>query len=207
MTLNILSALKITIMSVSRASVLMLLATVPSVYAETTEDSEEVETYTHQGRTYPPIFFLNYVPGDDFKKAFAGVKAFESLDKNVYGYPIGVRAWVTRNNNQTGASVTSTWVSLTTLGILPSIQNRSFGVHYQVLVQGDIVKEFEYEFTRNDTESVWMQKDEGQLVPVELKFLRSSIPRFFNDLKKADEVQEIFAEYHRYYSDNSPDKN
>lgn len=155
--------------------------------------------YTHEGAKYPPVFFVTNVEGDEFKQNFEGFNAFESLDKEAVGLPIGVRVINLVQRKMDGGSFASAMISASTLGLIPVVSNKSFKVRYDVFVQGESIADFEFEMTSTDVENFWATDTNLDVNDQQKAFLNLTINNFLEEVKQSKEIQEVFAEYNIYF--------
>lgn len=156
--------------------------------------------YVHIGEIYPPVFFVTNVENGAFTEKLRTYAAFENLDEKAVGLPIGVRILKGHRTKQDGTQFSSLMLSASTLGIIPVVSNTEFKVRYDVFVQGKSIAEFEYAMDSTDVDNMWTAAySERETKPSEKLFLEDTIPQFLNELKSAEDVQAVFAEYREYF--------
>ncbi len=169
------------------------------------ELTSKQSSYIHQGKLYPPVFFINHIPDSDFKdfkNKMQALQAFEDVNDDIYGSPIGVRVWVGNSIQADATSFTSVLISSSLLGLTPVVSNELLRVKYQVLVQGEVIDSMEYEFNHTDAEMIWNLRKEQKLGPDETSFVYSTIPLFFKDLAQSTEAKEVFEEYYEFFGES-----
>lgn len=155
--------------------------------------------YVHQGQKYPPILFQTNIEEQAFADLFNSYGAFEQVDDDAIGAPIGVRVLKGLRIKQDATGFTSVMLSASTLGIIPVVTNKDFKVRYDVFIQGRSIANFEYQMTSTDVENMWSGPRQNTMKPAEEIFLEQSIGQFLTELKKNEEVQQLFDEYFTYY--------
>ena len=168
--------------------------------AETAEQG--VVEYQHDGKQYPPVFFVTNIDNVDFKGKLDAYQAFSRLDSEAMGLPIGVRVLKGHRRKQDGTQFSTLMLSASTLGIIPFVSNTEFKVHYDVFVQGKSIAKFKYQVDSTDVNTIWASPHaERKTKPSEELFIEYTLPRFLSDLKDSSEVQTVFQEYWEYFED------
>lgn len=178
------------------ATSMMLAIAAHAADAQTAPAASKTQ-YTHGDALYPPVFFQTNVDSDDFSDKLQDYKAFAALDEKSVGLPIGVMVIEYLQRKRDAKGLTSGLLSATTFGLIPFANNKEFSVRYFVFVQGDVIADFHYSMSSADVEMLWGK--ERDINDDERRFLDASIPKFLNDLRDNEEVQEIFAEYYQYF--------
>lgn len=182
------------------ASCLLSVAAVSQSFAQDTEAA--IFNYTHEGKAYPPVFFVTNVEDKSIKEKLEEYKAFTALDDKAVGLPIGVRVLKGHRTKQDGTQFSSLMLSASTLGIIPVVSNKEFKVRYDVFVQGRSIESFEYMMDSTDVNNFWTSAyKEHQTTPTEEQFLLDTLPQFLNELSKSDISQETFAEFWEYFGE------
>lgn len=181
------------------ASVMMSAYSVAEDAAPTTM---QTVAYSHQGELYPPVFYVTNLDDTDFTNKLSAANAFSSLEKNMVGLPIGLRAVKIHKNVADGASVSTGLLAASTLGLIPVVSNVEFKVRYDIFVQGDSIANFEYQMTSSEVTNLWSMDGQQKMKPAEELFMENSINLFLNDLKNSAEAQAVFAEYYEYFGEN-----
>ena len=166
------------------------------------ETTPEFVNYVHEGGLYPPVLFQTNVDDPSFKAAFEKFKAFEALDDNAVGLPIGVLVRKNLRMKSDAKGISSILLSASTLGLVPVMSNKEFSVRYDIFLQGKSIANYSYEMTTGDVENLWGGAGAAgrqALKPEEEIFMEHSIHRFFNDVKNDEAVQAVFAEYDKYF--------
>lgn len=186
------------------ASTLLSLAIISNVYAAETPAADAptavAPSYKHEGRDYPPVLFQTNIEDQSFKSALEGYGAFESLNDDSLGLPLGVLVLKNIRMKSDAKGISSLLLSASTLGIVPVMSNKEFSIRYDVFLQGKSVASYTYEMTSADVQNFWggFEADKT-LKPEQEIFLDQSIVMFLNDLKSNEEVQGYFAEYDSYF--------
>ena len=165
-------------------------------------DELAATNYTHEGKQYPPVFFVtNLDDNNAFGEHLASFAAFTELNKDSLGLPIGLRVIKAHRTKADGTSVSTGLLAASTLGIIPVVSSTEFKVRYDVFVQGDSIAEFEYEMSSTKVDNIWNNNPnkKAELKPAEQLFLENSANLFLADLKKSKEVQAVFSEYFEYF--------
>lgn len=169
-----------------------------------TAAAPEVLQYQHEGRKYPPLFYQSNIEDEKFREALLARQAFNRLDKDAVGLPIGLMVLKSLRPKADAAGFTSAMLAAGTLGLVPMVNNKEFTVYYMVFVHGERIARFEYSMSSADVEMLWgaagQQRD---IKPEEEVFLENTIPRFLNDLKKDEKVSALFDEYYEYFPEGS----
>ncbi|MFS1701642.1 hypothetical protein FJ444_08745 [Aestuariibacter sp. GS-14] len=182
------------------ASCLLSFAALSNAIAQ--ESNAVIFNYAHQGKAYPPVFFVTNVEDKSFKEKLVQYNAFAALDDKAVGLPIGVRVLKGHRTKQDGTQFSSLMLSASTLGIIPVVSNKEFKVRYDVFVQGKSIESFEYMMDSTDVNNFWTSAyKEHQTTPTEEQFLLDTLPQFLNELSKSDISQATFAEYWEYFSE------
>ena len=190
-------------MKMYRFAVASCLLSVGAVSHSFAQDNEAtIFNYTHEGKVYPPVFFVTNVEDKSIKEKLEEYKAFTALDDKAVGLPIGVRVLKGHRTKQDGTQFSSLMLSASTLGIIPVVSNKEFKVRYDVFVQGRSIESFEYMMDSTDVDNFWTSAyKEHQTTPTEEQFLLDTLPQFLNELSKSDISQETFAEYWEYFGE------
>ena len=157
--------------------------------------------YSHEGRVYPPMYFVSNVEGDDFKETLLDYQTFDGLDDESVGLPIALKVYNGHRTREDGKTVTSLLASSLTLGLIPVASRTEFKVRYDVIVQGKSIEHFEYTMNTTDVRSFYSMGEDFETKPSETMFLAATIPQFLTELAESEEVQSIFDEYWEYFSD------
>ncbi|MCV6615009.1 MAG: hypothetical protein OIF35_08525 [Cellvibrionaceae bacterium] len=157
------------------------------------------ETYQHQGKKYPPVMFYSNIDDVDIKQLLQNYQAFSELDESAIGAPIGIRVLNFRRNRQDGTQASSLMLSATTLGLIPIVSNQDFNVYYDVFIQGEPIARFKYTYNTTDVHNIWAADSKQKAEPEEVLFIKHTLPKFLNELKKSEEAQALFAEYWDYF--------
>ncbi|TKB56134.1 hypothetical protein [Ferrimonas aestuarii] len=172
--------------------------------ADTELDINKLE-YQHQGDKYPPVLFVTNIEDQELKSTFESFQAFEKLDKDSIGLPIGIRVLKAVRTKRDGANLSSGLLAATTLGIIPVVSNTEFKVVYQVFLQGKEISNYEYIIESTEVGSMWSNggvADGRDSKPSEQLFIEKTVPHFLNDLIEDDEAQATFAEYREYFGES-----
>ena len=189
-----------------------MILSVPAHSAEqavtTTDGKEEVTTYTHSGKPYPPVLFVTNIKAVPIKDKLNAYHAFSRLDTEEIGLPIGIRILKGYHTRQDGTKFSSGLLSASTLGLLPTVSNVEFKVRYDIFVQGSSIATFKYQTESTDVGTIWTDKPgrEHKTTPAEARFIEQTLPRFLNELKNSPEAQDLFKEYRDYFGDLSTSK-
>ncbi len=184
----------------SLVSTLMLSITAFGSVAQ--ETASPIVSYEHEGKIYPPVFFVTNIEDDEIKLKIEQYQAFAALDENAVGLPIGVRVLKGHRTKQDGTQFSSLMLSASTLGIIPVVSNTEFKVRYDVFVQGKPIETFEYVMDSTDVDNFWTAAyKDYETSPTEEQFLLDTIPQFFTELKASEASQAVFAEYWEYFSE------
>lgn len=160
----------------------------------------EATDYVHDGAAYPPVLFVSNIEDSGYQEKLEGYNAFEKLDRESVGLPIGVRVLEGYRKKNDGTQFSTLMLSASTLGLIPVVSNTEFKVRYDVFVQGDVIETFHYKTDSTDMELFWtMNQSDRQTKPAEKLFLEYTIPQFLHDIKMSDEVQKAFREYTEYF--------
>jgi len=158
------------------------------------------EDYQHTGEKYPPVLFVTNIENQSFKEKLASYDAFQKIDAESVGLPIGVRVLKGRRTKADGTQFSTLMLSATTLGLIPVVSNTEFKVRYDVFVLGRSIAEFNYQTDSTEANSLWAgPPGSGPNKPSEDLFMEYTLSQFLKELKDHKEVQEIFAEYHEYF--------
>ncbi|GAB3378401.1 hypothetical protein NCG89_14750 [Spongiibacter taiwanensis] len=163
----------------------------------------EVLQYQHEGRKYPPLFYQSNIEDEKFRESLLARQAFNRLDKDAVGLPIGLMVLKTLRPKADAAGFTSTMLAAGTLGLVPMVNSKEFTVYYMVFVHGERIARFEYSMSSADVEMLWGAGQQRDIKPEEEVFLENTIPRFLNDLKKDEKVSALFDEYYEYFPEGS----
>ncbi len=156
--------------------------------------------YQHDGKAYPPVFFVTNIDDKDFKEKLIAYEAFSKLDSDAVGLPIGVRVLKGHRTKQDGTQFSTLMLSASTLGIVPVVSNTEFLVYYDVFVQGDSIAQFKYQVDSKDVSNMWtMDHGEREVKPAEEMFMEQTMNQFLVDLKTSEVVQNVFEEYWEYF--------
>ncbi|MBQ4864179.1 hypothetical protein J8L98_21035 [Pseudoalteromonas sp. MMG013] len=157
--------------------------------------------YDHSSPVYPPVFFVSNVENELFLDKFNKYQAFETLDKEAVGLPIGVRVLKGHKTKQDSTQFSSMMLSASTLGLIPLVSNTEFKVRYDVFVQGKSIAHFEYSMDSKDINNMWTAAyKDHKTKPSEILFLQDTLPKFLTELKGDPKVQAAFSEYREYFN-------
>ncbi|MCV6620373.1 MAG: hypothetical protein OIF51_01315 [Cellvibrionaceae bacterium] len=166
------------------------------------EDSQEIFTpYKHKGEKFPAVFFVSNIQKETYLNKLKQHEAFDRLDKEAIGLPIGLRVYKGRHVKQDGTQFSSVMLSATTLGLLPVVSNTEFTLYYDVFVQGKLLERFEYSMDSTQVNNIWTNPHgSDETKPAEEVFMETSIDRFLHDLSKSEKAKKLFSEYREYFS-------
>jgi len=166
------------------------------------QNTQPIFHYQHEGKVYPPVFFVTNVEDDSIKNNMENYAAFAALDEKAVGLPIGVRILKGHRTKQDGTNASSVLLSASTLGIIPIVSNTEFKVRYDVFVQGKPIETFEYTMDSTDVSNLWTAAyKEHETTPTEEQFLLDTIPQFLKELRESKVSQKTFTEYWEYFSE------
>ena len=164
------------------------------------EQTNVVDQYQHTGKQYPPVFFVTNIENVKFEEELSQFGAFSDISKESVGLPIGLRVLKGHRTKQDGTQFSSLMLSASTLGIIPIVQNTEFKVHYEVWVQGKLIKTFKYQMDSTDVNNIWTSNySSRETKPTEEVFIVDTLPQFLTELAKEDELQAVFNEYWLYF--------
>ena len=177
---------------------LIALFTVSGVQAE--NDPQQVKPYQHQGKKYPPVYFITNIKGADIKQTLEEHQAFAELDEDAIGAPLAVIAWSGLRMKQDATGFSSLMLSAGTLGIIPIVSNKEYKVGYFVYAGGELVDKYIYSMTSADVENIWAgpPRDSDELKPAEQVFAESTVTQFLHEIAANEELAELFEEYYLY---------
>lgn len=171
------------------------------------QDKEVYKAYQHSGTKYPPVFLVSNIDKESYTNALNKHEAFERLDKEAIGLPIGLRIYKGRHVKQDGTQFSSLMLSAGTLGLLPIVSNTEFTLYYDIFVQGKLLERFEYSMDSTQVNNIWTNPHGiSETKPAEEVFMETSIDRFLNDLQDSEKAQELFSEYNEYFGDQDSDE-
>lgn len=180
----------------------LFVCTLLAFNATAQDDAAPIFEYTHEGKAYPPVFFVTNVDDKSVKSKMLQYEAFFALDEKAVGLPIGVRVLKGHRTKQDGTQASTLMLSASTLGIIPIVSNTEFKVRYDVFVQGKSIESFEYTMDSTDVDNLWTSAyKEHETSPTEEQFLLDTIPQFLKELRESEVVQQTFEEYWEYFSE------
>lgn len=151
-----------------------------------------------QTEVYPDMLLVTNVELDDFEQDLIDSNQFNSISQKAYGAPIALRIIRGVRERENGLSVSSLFVSASSLGIIPVVTNKESRIQYELYVQGELIAKFNYEKTTTEVESGWV--DKPRVIPEwEKQFIKQSIALFLRDLDQHEQAQAIFQEYWQYF--------
>lgn len=156
--------------------------------------------YIHEGKQYPPVFFVTNIENDTYEEKLKSYQAFTDINAKASGLPIAVRVVKGHRNKQNATSFSTAMLSASTLGIIPIVANTEFKVHYDVFVQGKSIAKFKYQMDATEVNNIWTSSQyDRETKPSEQLFIEHTIPLFLTELKNSIEVQAVFNEYWEYF--------
>lgn len=186
------------------SKLLVLTTTLLSMQVWSASEQIQLASYSHEGGAYPPVFYVSNIEEGEFKTELENYGAFQALDEEAVGLPIGIRVLKGLRMKQDAATFSSLMVSASTLGLVPVVNSKVFKVRYEVFLQGKSIATYEYDMTSTDVDNFWTagaQNGQRDLKESEKLFLDHSQARFLTDLKSNAEVQEVFTEYFHYFGE------
>ena len=178
----------------------------PSAEEQMSEEAAVFATeYSHEGRAYPPVYFVSNVEGVGFMDKLREYQAFEGVDKGSVGLPIALQVHnghrVKSDGKGIATGIATGIVAGMTLGLLPIATTTEFQVRYDVMVQGKSIAHFEYAMDSTHASSLIYSSTHFKTKPAEELFLAATIPQFLTELADSEEAQAVFAEYWEYFGD------
>ena len=148
---------------------------------------------------YPPIFFYSPIEKDFFMEKIKQENAFEAVDKDIIGRPIGVDIAFGRETKLSAVSASSLILAAGTLGLTPVSSEFVFKVRISLLAHGTIVMSSEFELPRKEVQNIWTAKSFHELRDDEKEFAVNAIPKFLQQVKTSPEAINLFKEYNTYF--------
>jgi hypothetical protein len=147
----------------------------------------------------PSMGFAATIAADELYDALRKSPTLAALDKEKVGSPVTVRVSLEFGRTGSASNMASAILTLSTLGLLPAVNNRDLIVTYDLVVNGSILTSYSYEkkitrvFNMYSTDRTHGLGDDG------LAWLVSTAGQFAADLARDANYANLLLEYHYYY--------